>query len=154
MACLILLNPALSGLDRLKTTVPSTNLNYLSEMENHLKSKAKPIVEEFVKGDYSVDLSLVLETAQTTTTTYIPGDKILVAEHERTENGATVREQKWELTGTWMESSQVHPHVRQIRCCVTLPKGTEIDHDHLYRRLSYELGIDLSRGDLLQIVMR
>jgi hypothetical protein len=180
MASLVLLSLTTQFLDRPQT--PKTDVEYIVDMERHLKSKAAGVVKNFTSEDYTIDLNLVLDTTATTTTTYLPGEKILVSDQEKKESlGANVasedtqcltggsqqstdgakrtynnysRSQKWEMTGTWSESTDVRPKIELIRCCVTLTGNETIDHDHLYRRLSYALGIDLERGDLLQIVER
>ena len=45
-----------------------------------------------------------------------------------------------------------NPQVRHIKVCVTLSKDDNIDKDELFRALSYSLGIDLARGDMLRLV--
>jgi hypothetical protein len=162
MASLVLLNLTNQFPDRTNPTVaPQSDVSYLSDMESHLKSKAAEVLDRVGCQDFTVDLSLQLDTAQTTTTTYLPGEKILVADQEKLETHEAVtensyknctRSQKWELTGTWTESTDVRPKIQSIRCCVTIAADQNIDHDHLYRCLSYALGIDLERGDILQIV--
>lgn len=165
MASLVLLNLTPQFLDRAPTTpVPQTDVCYLNDMEAHLKAKAGEVIERFTSEDYTVDLCLELDTTAVTTTTYIPGDKILVADQEKSEsldrdqsdegNGYRncTRSQKWELTGTWTESTDVRPRIKQIRCCITLPQGENIDHDHLFQCLSAALGVNLERGDILKLV--
>ena len=164
LASLVLLNLTPQFLNRTPENVaPKSDVSYLSDMEAHLKSKGGEVIERFTSDDYTIDLNLELDTTAVTTTTYEPGDKILVADQEKSEvldREATegrgykncVRSQKWELTGTWTESTDVRPRIKQIRCCVTLPKGEDIDQDHLYRCLAASMGISLERGDLLQIV--
>lgn len=143
------------------TVTASSDIEYLAELENHLQAKAAQVVERFTSEDYTIDLCLELDTVQTTTTSYQPGEKILVQSQEKRETldndkgyENCVSSQKWELTGTWTESADVRPRIAAIRCCVTLARGQSIDHDHLYQRLSYALGLDLERGDLLKIVER
>lgn len=156
MGSLVVFNPLFPSNERSTTTTTPAEIVYLSEMESHLKSKAGPVIERFTSGDYTVDLNVELVSTHTVTTTYLPGDKILVADQEEHDGSHRVRQQKWELTGTWIESSDARPSIKQLRCCVTLskPEAGDLDVDHLYRCLSYELGVDLRRGDLLQIVVR
>lgn len=101
--------------------------------EDLLRQKADQVLRRFGSDDHTVDLSVTLDHATITTTTFDPG-----ARHE-----------------TWQEEVIDTPRLRGIKMCVTLEQGrTNIDHDQLYRSLSYALGIDLARGDLLRIVQR
>ena len=177
LGCLVVL----SGLHQLPTfsdVAPKDDVTYLSEMEAHLAGKARDVLDRFTSETTTVDLNLELDTAQTVVTTYEPGaEPVLISSQEKSEkmarpDGAVspdpsatelesggsgdyshhVKSQNLALTGTWTESTDVRPKIKTIRCCVTLPKGEDIDHDHLYRCLSYALGMNLERGDLLQIV--
>jgi hypothetical protein len=160
LASLVLSSLTNQPFDRpIPSIAPQSDVDYLTDMERHLKGKACEVIAEFPCQDYSLDLSLELDTKATTTTTYQPGEKILVANKVKRESTNTdyqynVCDQKWELTGTWTESTDVRPKIRSIRCCLTVSGKEGLDTDHLYRRLTYALGLDLDRGDMLQIVCR
>jgi hypothetical protein len=121
-------------------------------MEAHLTAKAEDVMARFSSESYSVDLNLELDTTQTTVTTYLPGERVLVSSQDKTESEQVVRSENWQLTGTWNETIDVRPKIQKLRCCVSFPAGQNIDHDQLYRCLSYALGVNLERGDLLQLV--
>jgi hypothetical protein len=165
VASLVLLSLTPRLLDCPSTSPPASasrsDVSYLSEMEHHLQAKACQVVQRFSSQPYTVDLSLQLDTVATTTTTYLPGEKILVQSQEKRETQNcdqyenSVNSQRWELTGTWTESVDVRPRTAAIHCLVSLTSGGEaIDQDHLYQCLSYALGLDLERGDRLKIVVR
>lgn len=170
MACLVLSNvapniasdvtPENSAPTATTTTTasnpsPATDLDYLEGMEDHLRAKALKVLTRFSSSEScTVDLNLELDAAQMTTTTYQPGTRVLLGRQEKREGENYILSENWEPTGTWTESTDARPRIKSMRVCVTLPQGGEIDHDHLYRCLSYELGIDLHRGDLLQIVRK
>lgn len=108
-----------------------TELSQLQATESHLKAKATLVLERFTDQPFTVDLHVELDQPRTLTTLYQPGPGD---------------------EGTWQESLDYRPSVRQVMCCVTLRSEADLDVDHLFRCLSYNLGIDLSRGDLLKIV--
>ncbi len=140
----LVFNYLTSGIpDRTRFDQLHDDVDYLAVMETHYQHKAAKVLDRFTDQPYNVDLHLEFDTARTTTTTYQPGEKILIASDEKCET--------MDQTGTWVESTDVRPKLKSIRCCVTLASGTEIDRDHLFRCLAYSLGIDLSRGDQLQI---
>lgn len=159
MMASLVFNYLTSGIpDRTRFDQLHDDVDYLAVMETHYQHKAAKVLDRFTDQPYNVDLHLEFDTARTTTTTYQPGEKILIASDEKCETmdqtqnyNYSVHGQKWEVTGTWVESTDIRPKLKSIRCCVTLASGTEIDRDHLFRCLAYSLGIDLSRGDQLQI---
>lgn len=125
MASLVLYSLTFGCFDRTRFDQPLNDVDYLNVMEAHYQKKAAKVLDRFTDKPYTVDLNLELDPAQTTTTTH--------------------------QAGTWVKSTVLGPEVKSIRCCVTLAAGTVVDNDHLFRCLAYSLGIDLSRGDLLQI---
>lgn len=169
VASLVVLNLTSTYLNSNPTVTPSTvasppthgDIAYVDALESHLEAKALNILGRYTKEPAFVDLNLELEPTAVTTTTYVPGDKILVQSQEKSEKldpteaeggySNIARSQQWELTGTWEESQEVRPRIKALKCCVTLTNDPSINSDELYRSLSYGLGIDLSRGDLLKI---
>ncbi len=168
VASLVVLNLTSTCLNQSPTVAPSTvaptinsDIAYLDSLESHLEAKALSILERYVSDPAFVDLNIELESTAVTTTTYVPGDKILVEDIQKKEavdkpasDGGCVnkaRSQKWELTGTWEESNEVRPRIKTLKCCVTLTNNPHINADDLFRSLSYGLGIDLARGDILKI---
>ncbi len=158
-------NPSPSGAPDKAAEVSSEqrladDLAYLEAMESHLRDKALKVLTRFTSEACTVDLNLELDPAAVSTTSYEPGDRVLVAFQEKQEGSDitnyknNVRSENWQLTGVWRESTDVRPRIKSMRVCVTMPRGVTIDNDHLYRCLSYELGIDLHRGDLLQLARR
>lgn len=125
MASLVLYSLTSGFPDRTRFDQPLNDVDYLNTMEVHYQQKAAKVLDRFTDQSYTVDLNLELDAARTTTTT--------------------------DQTGTWVESTDLSPRIKTIRCCVTLAANTEVDKDHLFRCLAYSLGVDLSRGDLLQI---
>ena len=105
--------------------------------EDLLSQKAEQVLKRFGADSYAIDLSVVLDHTTITTTTFDPGN--------RPQKLAPSQE-------TWQEEVSTSPRVRHIKVCVTIPKQDEIDQDQLFRSLSYSLGIDLSRGDMLRLV--
>ena len=134
MMASLVFNYLTSGIpDRTRFDQPHNDVDYYAVMENHYQHKAAKVLDRFTDQPYAVDLHLEFDAAHTTTTTYQPAEKTQF------------------VANTWTESTNIRPKVKTIRCCVTLATGTEIDRDHLFRCLAYSLGIDLSRGDQLQI---
>ena len=125
MASLVLYSLASGMSDRTRFDQPLGDIEYLDLMETHYQQKAAKVLDRFTDQPYTIDLHLELSTARTTTTTDLRGDLV--------------------------ESTDFRPKIQTIRCCVTLERDTEVDRDHLFRCLSYALGVDLSRGDQLQI---
>jgi len=124
--------------------------------EELLKQKAEQVLQRFGASEYTVDLSVVLDHTTITTTTYEPQEcavptSELIAEIP-TEN-STFRDLNEEDHGTWQEEVSTSPRIRSIKICVTLDQDDDIDEDQLFRSLSYTLGIDLKRGDMLRIVV-
>lgn len=109
----------------------SNRLSQLQTTESHLMAKATTVLERFTNNPFSIDLSVELDHTKTHTKRYQPGPQ---------------------TSGTWYESRDDQPRVRLIKCCVTIQGERDIDTDHLFRCLSYSIGLDLSRGDLLKIV--
>ena len=107
--------------------------------ENLLQQKAEAVLERFGATSHSVDLSVSLDHITITTTTFDPTNS-----DPNDENAA----------GTWQEETTTSPRIRTIKVCVTLESGQIEDQDQLFRSLSYTLGIDLSRGDLLRLVFK
>ncbi len=125
MASLVLYSLTSGIPDRTRYNQPLTDVEYLDIMETHYQQKAAKVLDRFTDQPFTVDLNLELSTARKTTTTDLRGDLV--------------------------ESTDFRPKIQTIRCCVTLERDTEIDKDHLFRCLAYSLGVDLSRGDQLQI---
>ena len=105
--------------------------------EDLLSQKAELVLKRFGADSYAIDLSVVLDHTTITITTFDPGSgsQKLPATQEK-----------------WQEEVSTSPRVRHIKVCVTIPKQEQIDQDQLFRSLSYSLGIDLSRGDMLRLV--
>lgn len=136
-------------------------VDHLERLETHYKEKAESVVRRFTDQPYSIDLSLELDTSYISTTTFLPGNSVLVAseeKHETTDQGKeynnTVRSQEWKASGTWTESSNATPRVKKISCYVRVPLAAGIDEDHLFMSLRYALGIDRSREDNLHLSLR
>lgn len=106
--------------------------------EKLLSQKADLVLERFGATNYTIDLSVDLDHATVTTTTYDPGGQNVEARP---------------TAESWQEEVSTSPQVRSMKVCVTLSKSDDIDQDQLFRSLSYTLGIDLSRGDMLRIVL-
>lgn len=94
--------------------------------EDLLRQKAECVLHRFNTSSHSVDLSVTLDHTTITTTT--------------SKNGCSE------------EEVRDNPQVEHIKVCVTLSKDDDIDKDELFRALSYSLGIDLARGDMLRLV--
>jgi hypothetical protein len=106
--------------------------------EDLLCQKADRVLTRFGADTYTVDLSVTLDHAIVTTTTFDPG------EPSCSEDG--------NANGVWREEVCNEPRISRLKVCVTIPKEENLDQDQLFRSLSYTLGVDLSRGDLLRIV--
>ena len=124
--------------------------------EDLLSQKAVQVLDRFGASNYSVDLSVVLDHTTVTTTTFDPGNnqhstsqalKSLRAEDSR---GASVDKDG----GVWQEEVSNSPRIRNIKVYISVDKNSQLDQDQLFRSLSYALGIDLARGDVLRLVMR
>lgn len=141
-------------------TLPATNdISYLKQLELHLNAKARGVLYSACaksSTDWNVDLSLELSTAQTTVTSYEPGPTVITAQQLKkdfsNDRKNDICSTSYALTGNWTETSNVRPEIKRIRCLITLPKNCDLDHDLLYKRLTYALGLDLARGDVLQII--
>ena len=107
--------------------------------ENLLQQKAEAALNKFGASSHTVDLSVSLDHITTTTTTFDPTNT--------DESNGTV-------AGTWQEETTTSPKINRIMVCVTLDSDRIEDQDQLFRSLSYTLGIDLSRGDLLRLVFK
>ena len=94
--------------------------------EDLLRQKAECVLHRFDTSSHSIDLSVAIDHTTITTTT----SHAASSEKEVRDN----------------------PQVRHIKVCVTLSKDDNIDKDELFRALSYSLGIDLARGDMLRLV--
>lgn len=125
--------------------------------EDLLSKKATQVLDRSRASTYSVDLCVVLDHTTITTTTFDPGHndrnstsqalKALRAEDCRS---ATVNQEG----GVWQEEVSNSPRVRKIKVCITIDKNDDLDQDQLFRSLSYALGIDLARGDVLKLIER
>lgn len=150
MMASLVFNTLTSGIpDRTRFDQPHDDVSYLAVMETHYQQKAAKVLDRFTDQPYSVDLNLEFETARTTTTTYRSGETAHSEVMELPRHNSSP--QRVSTTGAWVESTDVRPKLKTIRACVTLATGTEVDRDHLFRCLAYSLGIDLARGDQLQI---
>jgi hypothetical protein len=115
--------------------------------ENLLQQKAESVLHRFDTSSHTIDLSVCLDHTTITTTTFDPGHSM---------QGCADRGHDPldcdELSESKTEEVSDAPRVRKIKVCVTLSKSDNIDKDRLFRALSYSLGIDLSRGDMLRLV--
>lgn len=99
----------------------------VATLESRLAEKAKSVLSRVTEQPSSVDISVEFDYTETTTTTY--------------------------ASGTVQSQTSRRPRIARILCCVTIEKqDPNLDTDYLYRCLSYSMGLDLSRGDLLKIV--
>lgn len=124
------------------TTVPTIQSNdpyttIIVAHEDLLRQKADHVLQRFNTSHHTVDLCVSLERNTVTTTTFTPGHSI--------PGDRDTRE-------FWTEQVNDSPRIRNIKVCVTLSKGDNIDQDELFRALSYSLGIELARGDMLRLV--
>lgn len=121
--------------------------------EDLLHQKAKQVLSRYGATDYSVDLSVSLDHTTITTTTFDPGTgsastRELMATHQSSDH----KNPKPESGETWQEEVSTSPRIRHIKVCIVLGADQKLDHDQLYRSLSYTLGIDLERGDQLWLI--
>jgi len=122
-------------------------LSDVVSFENLLYQKAERVLDRFDTSSHTVDLSVSLDHTTITTTTFDPGHSMRGCA-DRGHDPLNCDELEERRT----EEVSDNPRVQQIRVCVTLSKDDNIDKDELFRALSYSLGIDLSRGDVLRLV--
>jgi hypothetical protein len=122
--------------------------------EDLLKQKTEQVLKRFDAGQHTIDLSVSLDHTTIRTTTFDPGDNQTTT--SETIAGLRSRDLRNDInndSGTWQEEISTSPRLRSIKVCITLSQEDKIDEDQLFRSLSYALGIDLKRGDMLRIVV-
>ena len=115
--------------------------------ENLLLQKAERVLHRFDTSSHTVDLSVSLDHTTITTTTFDPGHSVQGCA-DRGHDPSDCQK----LEESWKKEVTDAPRVSNLKVCVTLSKADDIDKDELFRALSYNLGIDLSRGDMLRLV--
>ena len=124
-----------------------TRLSDVASYESFLTQKAETVLSRFDADVRSIDLSVSIDHNTVTVTTYDPGHSV----QECREIGHQPARCD-QLQQTLKKEVSDSPRVGQIKVCVTLNKTDDINKDELFRALSYALGINLSRGDLLRLV--
>ncbi len=130
-AFLIVTTALALNLSNIEPTTPNHNaknnqIKQLQSIEKHLEGKATDVLLRVTNQPFSVDLNVTLDHTRTRTRRF--------------------------SAASWHESVDDQPRIKAIVCCVTLESHQGLDTDRLYNQLTYSLGLDLSRGDLLKII--
>lgn len=121
--------------------------------EDLLYQKAKQVLDRYGATQYSIDLSVTLDHTTVTTTTFDPGTSCSATTGELLEGYKRHPQATPNSSGgTWQEEVNTSPRVRTIKVCVAHNLKGSTNQQELQRSLSYALGIDTTRGDILRVV--
>lgn len=121
--------------------------------EDLLRQKAALVLKRFGAGQHAIDLSVSLDHLTITTTTFDPGDSRPETTGELLKKSReNPRTMSIETGGTWQEEVDNTPQVRSIRVRVAHDLNLDtLQQENLRRSLSFALGIDTERGDVLTV---